>query len=80
MNIQYIKDNVVNEPYFFSEDTMNFFNQKLKDFKVKHIEEDIYKVSAPMRNHNGEVMGKTVRYFNRTNNKFYFKLKEVEDE
>jgi len=49
-------------PYFFSEDTMKFFNQTLKDFRVKKLNETEYLIYAPSY-WNGNLMGKTMRIF-----------------
>ncbi len=50
------------EPYFFSKDTMKFFGQTLKDFKVKKQTDGRYRISAQSSNH------ETVRFFNPKNN------------
>lgn len=46
-------------PYFFSKDTMKFFNQKLKDFKVETMEDGRFKISADSFGDN-----ETIRFFN----------------
>jgi hypothetical protein len=52
-------------PYFFSRDTLKFFNQKMSDFKVtRYFEMGLYFIIAPMRNERGETIGYTTRYFN----------------
>jgi len=51
-------------PYFFSKDTMKFFNQTLKDFKVFSEKNGKYKITAPSYDFKGDYMGDTVRYFN----------------
>lgn len=48
--------------YFFTRDTMKFFHQTLKDFSVHKINENKYRISAPMK-YNGKVVGFTVRIF-----------------
>jgi hypothetical protein len=60
----------ITAPYFFSKDTMKFFNQALKDFKVERVgEKDIFKISAPSYDrYTGKLMGVTTRYFNPINN------------
>tara|TARA_R110002020_G_scaffold21246_5_gene72031 strand:- start:853 stop:1062 length:210 start_codon:yes stop_codon:yes gene_type:complete len=50
-------------PYFFSADTMRFFQQKLSDFKVNKQNDGRFKISA--ESFNGHT---TVRYFNPNNN------------
>ena len=49
-------------PYFFKRDTMKFFGQTLKDYRV-HMFPPYYRISAPMRDHSGKIVGQTVRYF-----------------
>tara|TARA_R100000664_G_scaffold3_1_gene12 strand:+ start:330 stop:572 length:243 start_codon:yes stop_codon:yes gene_type:complete len=56
-------------PYFFSRDTMKFFNQTLKDFKVFPKYEGRYTITAPRYDNQGKYMGETVKYFNPKNNK-----------
>ena len=50
-------------PYYFTRDTMKFFGQTLKDFKVMAMDDGRYRISAPTKCGNT-----TVRYFNPTNN------------
>ncbi len=45
-------------PYFFSKNTMKFFNQTLRDFKVESLKNGRYKISAKSGNN------KTIRFFN----------------
>lgn len=45
--------------YFFSKDTMKFFNQTLKDFKVETMEDGRFKISADSFGDN-----ETIRFFN----------------
>jgi len=46
-------------PYFFSKDTMKFFNQTLRDFKVKSLKDGRFKISANSFGDN-----ETIRFFN----------------
>jgi hypothetical protein len=46
-------------PYFFSKDTMKFFNQTLKDFKVENMKDGRFKISADSFGEN-----ETIRFFN----------------
>ena len=46
-------------PYFFSKDTMKFFNQTLKDFKVESMKDVRYRLSAYSFAEN-----ETIRFFN----------------
>ena len=55
-------------PYFFSTDTMRFFDQKLSDFKVEKQSDNRYKISAKSFGGN-----KTIRYFNPKNNELELK-------
>jgi len=50
-------------PYFFERKSMRFFNQTLKDFSVKKLNEEKYYISAPMRDSRGQQMGITKRVF-----------------
>nr|BAR35661.1 hypothetical protein [uncultured Mediterranean phage uvMED] len=54
-------------PHFFSRETMKFFNQRLKDFKVKKLNETEYLIYANSY-WNGQLMGKTTRIFDTTTN------------
>jgi hypothetical protein len=56
-------------PYYFSRKTMRFFGQTMRDFKVYKQEDGRYLITAPMRNQQGVVIGKSERYFNPINNK-----------
>lgn len=64
MNIHDIASKMVNEPYFFSADTMKFFHQTMEDFEVERQEDGRYKISAPMKDSSGKYMGETIRYYN----------------
>lgn len=55
-------------PYYFSKDSMRFFGQTMKSFKVSKCEDGRYQISAPMKDSRGVVMGESVRYFNPANN------------
>lgn len=50
-------------PYFFSKDTLKFFGQKMKDFKVHTVTNSIYRISAPIRDYTGMYQGITNWYF-----------------
>ncbi len=49
-------------PFFFSRKTMKFFEQTLKDFKVKKMADGRYRILADSWG------GTTLRYFNPKNN------------
>ena len=55
-------------PYFFSRDTLKFFHQTMRDFKVYKQKDGRFFITAPMRDHSGKVVGHTERYFNPINN------------
>lgn len=65
-----IKYRLENEPYFFTRNTMKFFHQTLKDFSVKKLGGGLYKISAPMKDYSGRIVGTTQRVFNSATNKF----------
>ncbi len=54
-------------PFFFSKQTLKFFGQTMKSFKVSKQPDGRYKINAPI-NDNGTNRGETVRYFNPVNN------------
>lgn len=55
-------------PYFFSKDTLRFFGQTMKSFKVKKQKDGRYLISAIMKDRNKKIVGETIRYFNSINN------------
>ncbi len=55
------------EPYFFSRETMRFFNQTLEMFVVEKQPDGRYYISAPMRDDTGTLVGHTERFFNPVN-------------
>ena len=57
-------------PYFFSRESMKFFNQTMRMFSVKKQTDGRYKIEAGTRGFiSGQTSGLTpVRYFNPTNN------------
>ena len=57
-------------PYYFDKKTMRFFGQRLKDFKVRQCKnnKNIYLLTAPSYDFNGEYMGHTQSYFDKTTN------------
>ena len=56
-------------PHYFTHNTLKFFNQTLKDFKVYKQSDGRFLISAPMFNHSGTTVGTSKRYFNPENNK-----------
>ena len=73
MNIYEIKEHTKETaPYFFTRDTLKFFGQRMSSFKVYKQADGRYKITAPMKNRDGVIMGETLRYFNPTNNKLEF--------
>lgn len=68
MTIYDIKERTKDKaPYFFSKDTMAFFNQTLKDFTVKKLSDTEYLIEAPSY-WGGKLMGYTRRIFNTETN------------
>ena len=59
-------------PYFFSRDTMRFFGQTLRSFRVKKQVDGRFKVSAPSGD-NWDSDHETVRFFNPENNELELK-------
>ena len=55
-------------PYFFSRESMKFFGQTMRDFKVYKQNDGRYLITAAMRDNSGKVVGKTERLFNPLNN------------
>ena len=78
MNIYEIKrETQETEPHFFTRKTMKFFNQTLRDFRVKRQPDGRYRISAPIRqssrrrgseyfhyDYSEDVMAYTVRFYN----------------
>ena len=61
-------------PYYFTRQTLKFFGQTLKDFRVYKQLDGRYMLTAPIKNkHTGEVRGKTIRYFNPLTNELQHK-------
>lgn len=54
-------------PFFFARSTLQFFGQRLKDFRVKKMKDGRYLVTAPMK-HRGRFVGTTIRIFNQATN------------
>ena len=55
-------------PFFFSRDTLQFFGQTMRSFKLEKQPDGRTRITAPMIDNRGHLMGKTVRYFNPVNN------------
>ena len=55
-------------PEFFTRQTLKFFGQTLKDFRVYKVDSKNYLITAPMRMR-GEIIGHTRRLFNTNTNK-----------
>lgn len=68
MTIEEIKKRTKEKaPYFFSNDTMSFFNQTLEDFTVEKLSDTEYLIEAPSY-WAGNLMGYTRRVFNTITN------------
>jgi hypothetical protein len=59
-------------PYFFTKDTMKFFGQTMAKFKLKKMPDGRTRISQPMKDHTGKIMGQTIRYFNPETNDLDF--------
>lgn len=69
MTISEIKQRTLEtSPYFFSRDTMKFFHQTMRDFKVKKQPDGRFLITAPMRDNEYKIVGLTKRFFNPVNN------------
>ncbi len=55
-------------PYFFTHNTLKFFGQTMKDFRVYKQLDGKFLVTAPIRNDEGKVIGETKRLFNPATN------------
>ena len=78
MNIYEIKrETLKTEPFFFTRKTMKFFNQTMKDFRVKRQSDGRTRISAPIRqssrrrgseyfhyDYTEDVMAYTIRFYN----------------
>lgn len=53
-------------PYFFSRDTLKFFRQTMKSFRVSKQEDGRYKIIATIKDCNG-YKRETVRFYNPLN-------------
>ena len=70
MTIYEIKERTEDtEPYFFTRNTMKFFHQTMRDFRIKKQIDGRYYIYAPMRDNSGKQVGLTERYFNPTTNR-----------
>tara|TARA_R100001132_G_C3193083_1_gene44028 strand:+ start:38 stop:259 length:222 start_codon:yes stop_codon:yes gene_type:complete len=68
MTIYEIKERTAeNQPYYFSKDTMKFFGQTLKDFKVYKQSETEYLITAPSY-WSGKFMGNSQMIFHSDTN------------
>lgn len=55
-------------PYFFSRNTLKFFNQTMRGFSVIKQQDGRYKISQSMKDSQGKIIGQTIRFFNPSNN------------
>lgn len=55
-------------PYFFSRDTLKFFGQTMRMFRVYKQPEGKYLITCPMYERSGKKVGETVRIFDPQNN------------
>ena len=59
----------ITAPYFFTRNTLKFFGQTLKDFRVYKQTNGTYLITAPMFDRSGRNVGTTERIFNPLTNK-----------
>jgi len=57
------------EGHFFDRDSMKFFGQTLKSFKVRKLDDSRFHISAPMRDRSGQHMGTSERVYDFTTHK-----------
>ena len=62
-------------PYFFSTQTLKFFNQTLKSFTVRKQADGRYRIGAAMRDRDNRYMGETVRLYNPVTHKLEAEVK-----
>jgi len=67
------------QPYFFNKKTMMFFGQRLEDFSINKMEDGIFKISAPRKDLDGVIHGRTVRFFEISTKNLYTSLKKAQD-
>lgn len=51
---------------------MKFFGQTMAKFKLKKMPDGRTRISQPMKDHTGKIMGQTIRYFNPETNDLDF--------
>lgn len=69
MTIQEIKEAVRDtEPYYFSDNTMRLFGQKISDFEVRQMTDGRYMISA----YSPKSGSCSIRFFNPNNNRLEF--------
>lgn len=56
-------------PHFFTKESLKFFGQTMKSYKVYKQQDGRFMITAKMIDTDGRYMGETVRYFNPENNK-----------
>ena len=59
-------------PYFFTRQTLKFFGQTMRSFKVYKQKDGKYLISAPMVDRTGKRVGTTERMFNPETNELEF--------
>ena len=73
-----IKKNAKNNPKFFSENTLQFFNQTLQDFHIKKTKcPYVFYFWANIVNEDNAVAGKSERYYNAKNCKIYLNINDA---
>jgi hypothetical protein len=60
-------------PYFFNRSTLKFFGQTMKSFKVHKINDQYYKITAPIYYPTGNYIGEAKHIFDSFTNTIYMK-------
>ena len=79
-DIKYDLQNHDSNDHYFDRKTMKFFNQTLKDFSVKKMRDNLYYISAAMKDWNGKTMGISSRFYSFTTHRMYSDEIEAEAE
>lgn len=73
MTIYEIKTRVAgHSPHFFDRDTLKFWGQTMRSFKIKKQPDGRYMITAPIRGLDGSAYDETKRFFNPKNNRLEF--------
>lgn len=64
-------------PYFFSKETLKFFGQTMKDFRVAKLNDGRFYISAKCKAFDGTMTDKTERIFNPVSNELEEYTEEI---